>query len=44
MPTYKRWYDHDPLLMEVINLLKNYQEELKSLNEAKDIIYKNLEK
>ena len=29
-PQYKRWYDHDPVLMEVIDLLKNYQEELKS--------------
>ena len=29
-PTYKRWYDHDPLLLEVVELLKNYQEELKS--------------
>lgn len=28
-PTYKRWYDHDPLLLEVVELLKNYQEELK---------------
>lgn len=27
-PTYKRWYDHDPLLLEVIELLKNYQNEL----------------
>ena len=27
---YKRWYDHDPILLEVIDLLKNYQEELKS--------------
>lgn len=27
-PTYKRWYDHDPLLLEVIELLRNYQEEL----------------
>ena len=34
MPTYKRWYDHDPLLMEVINLLKNYQEELKAQAEV----------
>ncbi len=25
---YKRWYDHDPVLLEVIDLLKNYQEEL----------------
>lgn len=29
-PTYKRWYDHDPLLLEVVELLKNYQSELKS--------------
>ena len=28
--TYKRWYDHDPLLLEVIELLKNYQTELKA--------------
>lgn len=27
--TYKRWYDHDPVLLEVINLLKDYQDELK---------------
>ena len=27
---YKRWYDHDPVLLEVINLLQNYQQELKS--------------
>ncbi len=27
---YKRWYDHDPILLEVIDLLRNYQEELKS--------------
>ncbi len=27
---YKRWYDYDPTLMEVIELLRNYQEELKS--------------
>lgn len=29
-PIYKRWYDHDPLLLEVVELLKNYQGELKS--------------
>ena len=28
-PTYKRWYDHDPLLLEVVELLRNYQDELK---------------
>lgn len=29
MSDFKRWYDHDPLLMEVMEILKNYQEELK---------------
>lgn len=29
-PAYKRWYDHDPLLLEVVELLRNYQDELKS--------------
>ena len=29
MATYKRWYDHDPKLLEVIELLKNYQDELR---------------
>ena len=27
---YKRWYDHDPTLLEVVELLKNYPNELKS--------------
>lgn len=27
---YKRWYDHDPVLLEVINLLKDYQTELRA--------------
>ena len=27
-PSYKRWYDHDPKLLEVIELLKNYPNEL----------------
>lgn len=27
---YRRWYDYDPVLLEVINLLQNYQTELKS--------------
>lgn len=27
---YKRWYDYDPQLMEVLELLKNYPEELKA--------------
>ena len=30
MPAYKRWYDLDPLLSEVVNLLRDYQTELKS--------------
>lgn len=25
---FKRWYDHDPLLLKVINLLKDYQDDL----------------
>lgn len=29
MADYKRWYDHDPLLMEVMELLRNFQDELK---------------
>ena len=28
-PAYKRWYDHDPKLLEVLELLKNYQDELR---------------
>ena len=31
---YKRWYDHDPVLLEVINLLKDYQSELRVQAEA----------
>ena len=27
---YRRWYEHDPLLLEVVELLKNYQDELRS--------------
>ena len=29
MSQYKRWYDHDPLLLEVLEVLRNYQDELK---------------
>ncbi len=29
MTEQKRWYDHDPLLIEVMELLKNYKEDLK---------------
>lgn len=29
-PAYKRWYDHDPLLLEVIELLRSYPDELKA--------------
>ena len=31
---YKRWYDYDPLLLEVIELLKNYQAELRDQAEV----------
>ena len=27
---YKRWYDYDPLLLQVVELLREYPEELKS--------------
>lgn len=27
---FKRWYDYDPLLLKVINLLKDYKDELRS--------------
>ena len=28
--TYKRWYDHDPVLIKVLELLRNYQDELRA--------------
>ena len=28
--SYKRWYEHDPVLLEVSNLLQNYQTELRA--------------
>ncbi len=28
--SFKRWYDYDPVLLEVINLLKDYQTELRA--------------
>lgn len=31
---YKRWYDYDPVLLEVINLLQNYQTELRAQAEV----------
>jgi len=31
---YKRWYDHDPVLIEVIDILRNYQDELKTQAEV----------
>ena len=41
-PTYKRWYDHDPLLLEVIELLRNYQTELRA--QAENFLHKIEEK
>ena len=38
---YKRWYDHDPSLLKVINILKDYQDELK---EQAEVFLNNLEK
>ena len=37
---FKRWYDHDPLMLKVINILKDYQEELK---EQAEIFLKSVE-
>ncbi|MCR5260490.1 MAG: hypothetical protein K6C94_01500 [Candidatus Gastranaerophilales bacterium] len=33
-PKYKRWYDYDPVLLQVINMLKDYQTELRSQAEV----------
>lgn len=30
MAEFKRWYDYDPLLMEVLELLRYYQDDLKA--------------
>jgi len=30
MTQSKRWYDHDPLMSEVIDLMKNYKDDLKA--------------
>ena len=35
---YKRWYDHDPKLLEVVELLRNYQDEL--LEQAEQFLKK----
>ena len=29
MAEYKRWYDHDPLLVEVMELLRNFKDDLR---------------
>ncbi len=29
MVKYKRWYDHDPLLVEVMELLRNFKDDLR---------------
>ncbi|MCK5177781.1 MAG: hypothetical protein KAQ92_08710 [Candidatus Aenigmarchaeota archaeon] len=29
MAQYKRWYDHDPLLVEVMELLRNFKDDLR---------------
>ena len=33
-PKYKRWYDHDPVLLQVINMLRDYQTELRAQAEV----------
>ena len=37
---FKRWYDHDPLMLKVINILRDYQTELR---EQAVIFLKNVE-
>ena len=42
---YKRWYDHDPLLLKVINLLRDYKDDLRQqaeifLNSVEDKVSK----
>jgi len=37
---FKRWYDHDPLLLKVINLLKDYKQDLR---EQAEIFLANVE-
>lgn len=37
---FKRWYDHDPLMLQVINILKDYQDELR---EQAEIFLKSVE-
>ena len=37
---FKRWYDHDPLLLKVINMLKDYKDELR---EQAEIFLKSVE-
>lgn len=32
-PPYKRWYDHDPLLIEVLETLRSFQDELRAQSE-----------
>ena len=39
-PKYSRWYDHDPLLLKVINLLKDYQDDL---HEQAEIFFNSVE-
>ena len=31
---FKRWYDHDPLMLKVINILRDYQDELREQAEV----------
>jgi hypothetical protein len=33
-PKYKRWYDYDPVLLQVINILRDYQTELRAQAEV----------
>lgn len=40
MAQYKRWYDHDPLLVEVMELLRNFKDDLR---EQAEVFLKKIE-
>jgi hypothetical protein len=33
-PKYKRWYDHDPMLVEVLETLRSFKEELRAQSQV----------
>ncbi len=33
-PPYKRWYDHDPMLAEVLDVLRSFKDELRTQSQV----------